>query len=57
MKKLCVCAITHHKVKEGDGNFGITFRVIVRYTMPYIIEIGPEDWAFATCFLSLGMVG
>lgn len=57
MKKLCVCAITHHKVKEGDGNFGITFRVIVRYTMPYIIEIGPEDWAFATCFLSRGMVG
>jgi hypothetical protein len=50
-------AITHHKVKVGGGNFGITFRVIVRYAMPYIIEIGPEDWGFATSLLSHGMVG
>jgi len=57
MKKLCVHAITRHKVKVGDGNFGITFRVIVRYAMPYIIKVGPDDWGFATCFLSHGMVG
>jgi len=52
-----VHAITHHKVKEGDGNFGITFSVIVRYAMSYIIEIGPDDRGFATCFMSHGKVG
>jgi len=57
MKKLHVHAITHHKVKVGDGNFGITFRVIVRYAMPYITKTGQEDWGFATSFLSHGMVG
>jgi len=57
MKKLCVHAITYHKVKVGDDNFGINFRVIVRYAMPYIIKIVPEDWGFATCFLPHGMVG
>jgi hypothetical protein len=52
MKKLCVHAITHHKVKVGDGNFGINFKVIVRCTMPNtrIIETGLEDWGFSMCF-------
>jgi hypothetical protein len=57
MKKLCVHAVTDHKVKVADDNFDITFRVIVRYAMTYIIAIGPEDWGFATCFLYHGMVG
>jgi hypothetical protein len=56
MKKVCVHAITRHKVKVGDGNFGITFSVIVRYAISNIIEIGPADWGFATWFLSHGMV-
>jgi hypothetical protein len=50
-------AIAGHKIKIRARNFGVSFRLTVRYAVYRIIQIGSRDRGRATGCLSRGMVG